>query len=148
MDDFFLLIEALVNGVDWQVFVQIPHSKHSKTICEALAYGGLWPLFSGKCKGIELQEVARMDPRRFFGIAVIHGLEVTDPITGQKSRINDVEIVVQLPRFKQVEASEVFKEMVSQGLGYYLGATVKRVRVKPAGETIPEALENEKVILA
>lgn len=143
MDDFLLMVEALLNGKGWNVFVQIPHSKHSKDIAEALAYGGLWPLFQGKCDSIGVEEVQGMDKRRFFGLVTVKGITLPN-----QQKINHVEIAVQLPRFKEVDSAQVLYQMVAQGLGYYLGATVKRVHVKRAGETIPEALENQKVILA
>lgn len=147
MDDFLLMVEALLNGKPWNVFVQIPHNKHSREIAESLAYGGLWPLFQGKCDSIGVEEVQGMDKRRFFGLVTVKGITVKDN-QGQEQKINHVEIAVQLPRFVQVDSAQVLYQMVAQGLGYYLGATIKRVHVKSAGETIPEALENERLILA
>lgn len=145
MDDFVLFIEALVNGKDWKVFVQIPHNKWSKTICEALAYGGLWPLFGDKAKGITCEEVKMPPPyhTRFFGLATIQGIRTKEGVME-----NDVEIKVQLPRMKGGEEAQCFYEMVNQGLGYFLGPTIKKIHVLRAGETIPQAHEKDRIILA
>lgn len=149
MDDFLIFVEALVNGKDWYAFVQIPHTKYSRTIMESLCYGGLWQVFEHLAQDITVEEVEaplQVSGRRMRGhhcVVKVQGLK--HPTTG--ARINDLLIAVQMPGFKEAKPVDVVAGMVEHGLGYYLGQTVKKVYFKSAGETQAGALENNKVIL-
>lgn len=141
MDDFIFLVEC-PNGKIWKVFIQIPHNRHSKTIADSLAYGGLWALFKGVARGIAVEEVKMPKMSSFFGLISIMGIEKDG------WPVNDVLIYVQLPRFKGGEEGQLLYEMVNQGLGYYLGVSAKKIHVKSAGETIPQAHEDDRILLA
>lgn len=143
MDDFILYIEPLINGKPWRVFLQIPHNKNSHVIAEALAYGGLWPLFADKAESMHCEQVKMRNFQNFWGLITIKGIT-----TQSGELINELGLYVQIPKLKDGKEPEVLLAMCERGLGYYLGATVKRVWVKKVSETIPEALENERIVLA